>query len=156
MTLLLMHLAPGVPGLLTGIAVFLVLWLSACLRVKGESFNFEPRGEGSFQPLLQSYTWLAQYIIGLATSSIVLLAGTSLFKSGGKLPWVYASPLVLPSLSVIYGVAFMGMLFYNFESFQHDQPYTRFAYTRNTALGFSCLICFASGYLWLALSLPDR
>ncbi|MBI3663397.1 MAG: hypothetical protein HY234_10155 [Acidobacteria bacterium] len=148
--------APGVPGLLVGLAIFLFLWLRASLSVKGETFLFEPRGPGSFEPLLQRYTLLAQFIIGLATGSIVLLAGSSVFKSGGRLPWQYASPLVLLSLSVIYGVCFMGLLLYNYESFLHNQIYTRVAYTRNTALGFSSLFCFAIGYLWLAFRLADH
>ena len=149
------HVRPGVPGLIVGLVFFLAVWLYAYLQLrkeKAESFEFNPAG-GSFLPILEKYLWLSQFIIGLATGSILILAGTSIFKSSAKLPWEYASPLVLLALSVVYGVCFLAFLFRDYESFLHGFEYTRVAYTRNIALGFSSLFSFGAGYLWMAFRL---
>jgi hypothetical protein len=79
----------------------------------------------------------SEYIIGLATGSIVLLVGSSaLHGQSGRLPWFYASPLLLLAFCVIYGVAFMVWLIYNYEERQHGNPHTRFAYAFSLTLGF--------------------
>ena len=150
------HIRPGIPGLMVGLTFFVTVWLYAYLQLrkeKAESFTFTPSGQGSFLPILEKYLWLSQFIIGLATGSILILAGTSIFKSSAKLPWEYASPLVLLALSVVYGVCFLAFLFRDYESFLHGFEYTRVAYTRNIALGFSTLFSFGAGYLWMAFRL---
>jgi hypothetical protein len=147
------HLRPGIPGLLLGLAFFVGLWVFTYSHFKNKelnSFNFEPGGKGTFSPLLEKYLWLSQFVIGLASGSIVLLAGTSIFKSSGKLPWEYTSPIVLLALSVVYGLCFLAFLFRDYESFLHGFEYAAVAYSRNLALGFSSLFSFAIGYLWLA------
>ena len=149
------HVRPGLPGLIVGLLFFLGVWLYAYLQLRkenAESFNFTPAG-GSFLPILEKYLWLSQFIIGLASGSVLLLAGTAIFKSSAKLPWEYASPLVLLALSVVYGVCFLAFLFRDYESFLHGFEYTRVAYTRNIALGFSSLFSFGAGYLWMAFRL---
>jgi len=135
-----------------GLAFFAAVWLYAYLQLRkenAESFTFTPSG-GSFLPILEKYLWLSQFMIGLASGSILLLAGSSIFKSSAKLPWEYASPLVMLALSVIYGVCFLAFLFLYYESSLHGFAYTRLAYTRNVALGFSSLFTFGAGYLWMA------
>src|SRR5712691_10883904 len=92
-------LLPGVPGILSGLLMFLVCWAIAYLRTPKGAFNFEPRGPGSFDQRLKDYGSVIQVIISLATGSIVLLAGTSFFRGGGRLPWFYGSPLVLLAMS---------------------------------------------------------
>jgi hypothetical protein len=156
MTICCWHVRPGMSGLMVGIGFFLLVWLYAYLQLrkeKAETFTFTPPGQGSFLPLLEKYVWLSQFVIGLASGSILLLAGTSIFKSSAKLPWEFASPVVLLALSVVYGVSFLAFLFRDYESFLHGLRYTRAAYTRNIALGFSSLLSFGAGYLWMAFCL---
>jgi hypothetical protein len=145
---------PGVPGFLSGIGIFVVLYAIAYLRTKGSfTYTFEPRGPGSFEPILARYVRLVEFLVGLATSSIVLLAGSSIFRSAGKLPKGYGSPLVLLAMSVVYAVLFIALANYNYEEWQHHENYTRHKYRSTIALGFSGLLCFAVGYLWLGFVL---
>jgi len=102
---------------------------------------------GAFEPFLAKYIRVAEYVIGLATGSIILLVGSSaLHGQGGHLPWFYASPLLLLAFCVIYGVGFMVWLIYNYEEHQHGNPHTRFAYSLSLSLGFSSLACFCVGF----------
>jgi hypothetical protein len=145
---------PGMPGLLTGIGIFLVWYAIAWKSIKPcLTYSFEPRGPGSFEPILARYSRLTEFIVGLATSSIVLLAGSSVFRSGGKLPKVYGSPLVLLALSVVCAVMFIACSNYNYEEWQHHGTYSHHRYRVSLALGFSSLLCFAVGHCWLAFAL---
>ena len=140
-----------------GICVFLLVCLIAYCRSTYPSFTFEPRGPGSFENRLTNYTRVAEVLIGLASGSLVLLAGSSILRSDGHLPWFYASPMVLLALSVIYAVCFMGLLIYYYEAFlHHPESYTRLKYSTVQALGFSALISFSLAYLWLAFTLSNR
>ncbi len=150
------RLVPGIGGLLTGIVIFLVCLVAAYKSTPPGEYTFEPRGPGSFELRLGNYARLVEIIIGLATGSIVLLAGSSIFRSGGRLPWFYGSPLVLLAMSVIYALTFLALLVRAYENFLHNEKfYTRAAYTINVSLGFASLICFALGYLWLGFALAN-
>ena len=75
-------------------------------------------------------------------------------EPGERLPWFYGSSLILLALSVPGAVMFLVLLVRAYESYQHDKnSYTATAYSLNGALGFSGLICFAFGCLWLAFRL---
>src|SRR6266851_4494425 len=125
---------PGVPGFLCGIGIFLALYVIACLRTKGNyTYTFEPRGPGSFEPILARYIRLVEFVVGLATSSIVLLAGSSIFRSAGKLPKSYGSPLVLLAMSVICAVLFIACTNYNYEEWQHHGTYSHYRYRLSLA-----------------------
>jgi hypothetical protein len=51
-----------------------------------------------------------------STGSIVLLVGSSAFHGqGGRLPWFFASPLLLLSASVLFGLLFMAWMILNYE-----------------------------------------
>lgn len=144
------HIPPGSSGALTAVLVVTVLSALARFLIPPGTYTFEPRGVGSFEPRLLNYIHVAQTIIGLATGSIVLLAGSSVFKSGGQLPWFYASPLVVLGFSVVYAVLFLAFLVFFYEGFLHNEnSYTRGRYMLNNVLGFSSLISFAVGYIWL-------
>jgi len=147
--------APGVRGCLTGIGIFLVLYVLAWRSINPDNYTFEPHGRppGSYEPILARYSKLAELIVGLATSSIVLLAGSSVFRSAGKLPKGYGSPLVLLAMSVIWGVLFVGWSNYNYEEWQHHNTYSHHRYRFSFALGFAGLLCFAVGYVWLGFAL---
>jgi len=157
MTECLPHLISGTGGLIVGTLVFASAWIVAYVRTPYDSITFEPRGPGSFEPRLANYTRAAETLIGLASASVVLLAGSSVLRSGGRLPWFYASPLVLLGICVVYCVGFIGLLIFYYESFLHfPNSYTRFRYSLIQALGFAALICFSLAYLWLAFTLSNR
>lgn len=143
----------GLGGIATGLAVFLVVWLIAYLRTKATSLDFDPRGEkGAFEKLLATYVDLAKFVLGLASTSIALLVGSSSLHASARLPGSFASPLFLLALSIIYGVLFMMWLTLNYERYRGtggEQSYTKFKYTRNLACGYSALFCFCFGYGWL-------
>jgi hypothetical protein len=150
-------LVPGTGGLIVGVSVFALSWVIAYLLTPYESITFEPRGEGSFEPRLTNYTRAAETLISLASGSVVLLAGSSILRAGGHLPWFYASPLVLLGVNVIYGVVFIGLLIVFYEGFLHfPNSYTRLRYSLVQAFGFAGLVCFSLAYLWLAFTLGNQ
>ena len=143
----------GLWGVVTGLLIFGLTWLIVLFRTPGfSSFRFDADGAGDFEKLLALYIDLAKFLLGLASGSIVLLVGSSALHSTGSLPPSYAAPLFLLTLSIFYGVLFMAFLVVNYEDHRHHplaDTYTRFRYTRNTALGGAMLGCFGAGYLWL-------
>jgi len=154
----------GLRGIEVGIGLFLVFWILAWLLlwpdgemswckklISNHSFNFEPPEEkGAFEKLLAHYLDIAKVLIGLASGSIVLLVGSASFRSAGRLPISFASPLSLLALSILYAVFFMVFEIMNYEDFRHrTRLYTRVKYSRNIGLGFGSLLCFCVGYMWL-------
>jgi hypothetical protein len=146
-----LHLFPGFSGLTFGILILLGIGTVSYLTKEHEAYNLDPLGvRGTFEPFLVKYIRVSEFIIGLATGSIVLLVGSSaLHGQGGRLPWFYRSPLLLLAWSVTYGVGFMVWLIFHYEEYQHDNPHTKLAYTISETLGFSSLLCFGVGYVWL-------
>src|SRR6185437_8739757 len=96
----------GFSGALLGLLIFPAFYLFLYLTKEFEAYNLDPHGEhGTFEPFLQKYIRLAEFLIGLATGSIVLLVGSSaLHGQNGHLPWHYASPLLLLCWCVLYGL----------------------------------------------------
>ncbi|HEY5174079.1 MAG TPA: hypothetical protein VII95_00760 [Terriglobales bacterium] len=146
---------PGFSGFAVGVAILVGICVVASSQTGHGSFTFDKPGQpGSFEARLTNYIRAGEFVVGLATSSIVILVGSSALYAGGHLPWVYASPLILLALSVVYGILFMVLIVFNYEAFQHNPGcYTRARYVRNQALGFSSLVCFCGGYLWLVLAI---
>ncbi|MGA3105290.1 MAG: hypothetical protein ABSD53_12480 [Terriglobales bacterium] len=122
-----------------GALIFVGLYLLFYFTKKSEVYNLDPQNKPlAFEPFLARYLRASEFVIGLATGSIVLLIGSSaLHGQSGHLPWVYASPLLLLAWCVLYGVVFMVWLILHYEGHQHGDPHTRKAY----ALAF--------GYVWL-------
>jgi len=149
----MLHPPPGTSGVVTSVGVFLAISLLAYLTRGPGPFNLDPQNKpGAFEPFLAKYVRAGEYVIGLATGSIVLLVGSSaLHGQSGRLPWFYASPLLLLAFCVIYAVGFMVWLIYNYENHQHGNPHTRLRYSLSLSLGFSALACFCVGYVWLIL-----
>lgn len=111
-----MYLFPGVSGLLVGTGIGLLIGFSAFVSKKHPAYNLDPRGvEGAFEPLLTKYLRAAEFVIGLATGSIVLLVGSSALHGRGGLPWFYASPLLLLAFCVLYGILFMVWLILSYS-----------------------------------------
>lgn len=145
----------GSEGLIIPPIVVLAIWLNRYrTRKKTPVYNLEPQGRaGAFEPLLQKYLHLAEFIIGMATGSIVLLIGSSvLHGKDGRLPSFYASPLLVLAASVLTGILFMVSLILNYEEVQHGNPHTAKAYAFIETLGFSSLLLFVIGYVWLILA----
>jgi heme/copper-type cytochrome/quinol oxidase subunit 3 len=150
---------PGLWGIISGACMFPALWLIAWLVVKGDTFNMDANGkDGAFEPRLSNYLDIAKFVLGLASGSVVLLIGSTTFHDGGiRLPPSYASPLFLLVISILWGLLFMVIETLDYEAFQHkSKPYTRGKYSRNTALGFGCLLCFFAGYVWLIVIATAR
>jgi len=149
----------GFAGIATALGMFAVLWFTVFLRTKGEFFTFDPGGnDGEFgRSLLPMYLDIAKFVLGLAAGSIVFcLFGSSNFgQANGRTLKIFASPLFLVAMSIIFGVLFMIFLVLNYENHRNNpdsKSYTRFKYTRNQAFGFTALACFCVGYTWLVVA----
>jgi hypothetical protein len=146
----------GLPGIVTALSLFVVIWLTVFLRTKGESFTFDSGdNDGEFgKRLLPIYLDIAKFIMGLAAASIVfcLFGSSSAGQPNARPLKFFASPLFVVAMSIIYGVLFMSFLVLNYEQHRSrpgSNSYTRFRYTRNQSFGFSALACFCVGYTWL-------
>jgi len=149
------HLFPGFSGVVTVAVIAPAIWtVSYRIRKKIPAYNHDPQGKpGAFEPLLQKYLRLAEFMIGLATGSIVLLVGSSSFHGqGGHLPWFYASPLLILAASILAGLSFMAWQILSYEETQHGNPHTPEAYSLSETLGFSTLLFFCIGYIWLIIA----
>ena len=148
------HPTPGTSGLILGPTIFFFVGAGSYFTKEFERYNLEPGDiKGAFEPFLVKYLRVAEFIIGLATGSIVLLVGSSaLHGSTGHLPWFYATPLVMLGWCVLFGLGFMVWLILNYEEHQHGNPHTKRGYALSETLGFSSLACFCVGYFWLITS----
>src|SRR6266478_2170670 len=115
------YLPPGASGLITGVGIFLAIGTLAYSTRGPGPFNLDPQNRaGAFEPFLAKYIRVAEYVIGLATGSIILLVGSSaLHGQSGHLPWTYATPLLLLCWCVLFGLVFMVWLILNYEEYQH-------------------------------------
>jgi len=146
----------GFYGALIGLFSFPVLWWIIYALIPKGPFDMDTDGEkGTFIPLLTMYVDITKFVIGLASTSIALLVGSSIYHTSGtsgSLLLSFVSPLFLLAFSIIWGVCFMPFIALDYEAYRHNEkPYTRAKYSRNQALGFSSLICFALGYIYLIL-----
>jgi hypothetical protein len=148
---MMFHVPAGSSGIAAGILVGSVMGVVSYLSLGEGPFNLDPRGErGTYEPFLAKYLRASEFIVGLATGSIVLLVGSSaLHGQGGKLPWIYASPLLMLAWCVLYGILFTAWQIFDYEEYQHGTEHTRKRYALSLTLGFSSLACFAFGYMWL-------
>jgi hypothetical protein len=148
------HLFSGFSGSLTSLAILGAMWWFRITSKKYPTYNLGPGGDPrAYEPIMNRYIRLAEFMIGAATGSIVLIIGSSAFHGqGGRLPWFYASPLVMIAASVVYGIGFMACQVLTFEEALHGNPHTARIYALNETLGFSSLLCFIVGYIWLVFS----
>ncbi len=135
-----------------GPVVLLATFAFCRSRKKDAKYNFDPNGKpGGFEPFLNMYLRAAEFIIGLAAGSIVLLVGTcALHSPSGLLPWFYRSPLLALGYSVILGVSFIVWQINRYESYRRGEPHTALKYSISETLGYSALACFCIGYMYLA------
>lgn len=145
---------PGIAGLIVGVMLFAGIGMVSYFAKAHSAYNLDPQNiPNAFEPFLIKYLRAGEFIVGLATGSIVLLVGSSaLHGQSGHLPWFYASPLILLAESVLFGVIFMVWLIFNYEDHKHGNPHTKMKYAVSETLGFSSLACFCLGYFWLILA----
>jgi hypothetical protein len=153
----MVHLFPGFSGTLSTIAIGAIVWAERRASKTSASYNLGPGGDPKdYEPILARYIRFAEFMIGLATGSIVLIVGSSsLHGQGGHLPWFYASPLLLLGGCVIYGLLFMAAQLVTMEEAMHGNPHTAFSYALNETLGYCSLTCFLSGYIWLVFAVTN-
>lgn len=144
----------GLRGFLTAVVIFIGIYSWEYFAIKSGSYTHDRSGPGTFEASLARYTHLTEFIVGLAVGSIVLLAGSSIYHTNGKLPPLYASPLVLLAMSVALLVAFITCTTFFYEDWlYHPSNQTHRRYRLSVAFGFSGLLCFVTGYVWLAFAL---
>jgi hypothetical protein len=152
------HPFVGFTGFVLGPVILATIYVVRSSGRADVAFNLDPQGvPGAFDPLLTKYIKAAEFIIGIATGSIVLLIGSSALHiegggmsgHGGHLPWFFASPLLLLGWSVMFGVAFIVWEIFSYEEYQHGNPHTKKVYSVSEALGFGSLGCFCLGYMVL-------
>lgn len=151
------HIFPGFSGTASTIAIGLAVWIERRRSKQFDNYNLGPGGDPkAYEPILARYIRFAEFMIGLATGSIVLIVGSSaLHGERGHLPWFYASPLLLLCGSVIYGLLFMASQLVTMEESLHGNPHTAFSYALNETLGYSSLLCFLGGYIWLVFAVTN-
>jgi hypothetical protein len=151
------HPFPGFSGVLSSIGIGAIVGLFRWKNKQFDSYNLGPGGDAkAYEPILARYIRFAEFLIGLATGSIVLIIGSSALHSpAGRLPWFYASPLIVIASSVVYGLTFMAAQLVTMEEVLHGNPHTAFNYALNETLGYSSLICFLIGYLWLVVAVTN-
>lgn len=148
------HPFPGFSGIVTSVVIGAALWKICRTTKKSEAYNLGPGGDPhAYEPIMNRYIRLAEFMIGAASGSIVLVVGSSaLHGNGGRLAWFYASPLLLLAASVVYGIGFMACQVHTYEEVLHGNPHTAANYALNEMLGFSALFCFIVGYIWLVIA----
>ena len=151
------HFFPGFSGTVCVVAIGVVVWIQRRISKKFSTYHLGPGGSAKeYEPILVRYIRFAEFMISLATGSIVLIVGSSaLHGQGGHLSWFYASPLLLLGGSVIYGLLFMAAQLVTMEEALHGNPHTAFSYALNETLGYSSLICFLTGYIWLVYAVNN-
>src|SRR5205823_3712848 len=118
---------PGTAGFATALVILIGVFLMSYGAKRFDRYNLDPQGRaGAFEPFLARYIRTAEFIVGLATGSIVLLVGSSaLHGQTGHLPSTYTSPLLLLAFCVVYAIAFMVWLIFHYEDHQHGNPHTK-------------------------------
>lgn len=115
-----------------------------------DSFRANPTGRvfpisaqtATFEPMLKHYIGVTQLLVTISAASIA-------FGGNGQSP---TTPIVIAKLllawSILYGVIFCALLLWRYDEYAQDmRSYTLGWYATVFAFGFSCLTCFAAGYV---------
>lgn len=83
------HPFPGFSGTILAMLSFGTIFLASYCTHGSGSFELDPPGKpGAYEPFLAKYLRIAEFVIGLATGSIVLLVGSSALHGQGRAPAV--------------------------------------------------------------------
>lgn len=148
------HPFPGASGSVTAVAVGGMLWVYRRGVKEYPQYKLSATGDPrDYEPIMNKYIRLAEFLIGISTGSVVLIIGSSaLHGQGIRLPWFYASPLILMASSVIYGMTFMACQILTWEEVINGNPHSASLYALNETFGFSGLLTFLIGYVWLIIA----
>jgi hypothetical protein len=109
--------------------------------------------EVDFDPRHGHYMKCGEIVIALASASLIFVP-TLHFTS--TLPWL-GLPMALLGFTVIYALAFMGMLTYFYEmQLQDPDSFTAVRSCVLFSLGFAALGCFAIAYFALSLLIGNE
>jgi hypothetical protein len=151
----------------TPLIVSLGLYVLVLLATSRGSYALDPkdaaaekgqeRGRGTFEPHNKNYMELAKLVIGLGSASIGAVAifffrsDAALSHAQQRIGW----PLIFFVATVVYGVAFIGLLVWRYEKYCHrPNSYTRPWYALILSLGWSMLFSLCVGYslfVWIIL-----
>jgi len=110
------------------------------VEAKQEEVDFDPRHG--------HYMKCGEVIITLASASLVFIPS---LHFTAVLPWL-GFPMVLLGFTVVYSLAFMGLLTYFYEiQLQNPDSFTAFRSCLIFSLGFGGLGCFAIAYFALSI-----
>jgi hypothetical protein len=149
---LMPHLFPGFSGSIISIAIIGGMWVFRRATKKFSIYNLGPGGNPvAYEPIMNRYIRLAELMVGAATISVIFLVESSAVRdvSSGRIAWIFASPLIIVAASVLYGICFIASQILTFENVLHGNPHTANSYALNETLGFSGLLCFIVGFIWL-------
>ena len=139
------------------LTVLVFLYVLILIRLGTGTYALDPqdagtgksKGRGTFEPHNRNYMELAKLVIGLGSASIAALA-IFFFKADDAVHGLrryIASPLIFFAATVVYGVAFIGLLVWRYEKYCHDSnSYTSRWYALVAALGASMMVSLALGY----------
>jgi hypothetical protein len=128
------------------------IWWTLSPQRKVRNFQtglIEPKPEEiDFDPRHGHYMKCGEVVITLASASLVFIPSLHFTAS---LPWL-GLPMVLLGFTVVYALAFMGLLTYFYEmQLQNPDSFTAFRSCVLFALGFSGLGSFAIAYFTLSI-----
>ena len=141
-----------------GSLVFCATWMivrGVIVRGPGP-YDLDPKGvQGAFEPLLAKYLRFGEFVVGLASGSIVLLIGSAALRHDGSLPDILCfaatlARLVRPVRSYFYGLAHLPLRGLSTRGKAHTrcirpEPNSRFQFTRV----FCVRICLADSHSFL-------
>jgi hypothetical protein len=146
------HLFPGFSGSIISVAIIGGMWIFRRTTKKFSTYNLGPGGNPlAYEPIMSRYIRLAELMVGVGTISVIFLVASSAIRdvSSGRIAWIFASPMIIIAASVLYGICFIASQILTFEEVLHGNPHTANSYALNETLGFSGLLCFIVGYIWL-------
>lgn len=137
---------------------------------KGGHYFFDPKHNndprlkaegGTFEPHAKSYQDLAKLAITLSAAALAFLVSVTFSERPMNLAFTARIQAVAPIVAGFFGsaiallVAFMLFQALNYEAYCHSgdhSTYKPWRYALSLALGFTGLIAFVLGFLWLAQS----
>jgi hypothetical protein len=108
--------------------------------------------EVDFDPRHGHYMKCGEIIISIASASIVFIPT---LRFTASLPWL-GLPMVLLGFTILYALAFMGLLTYFYEmQLQNPESFTMSRSCAIFGLGFGGLSCFAAAFIVLSVLVGD-
>ena len=152
-----------------GSVVFL---LALCSLKKGHYYFFDPKHSnprvtdaGNFEPHAKRYQELAKFVITLSAAAIAFLIGIMTSDKSAASVFTPALTSVAPiavgffAVSIAFLIAFMLLQAVWYEQYCHSSDhstYKRWKYALNLTFGWTGLLSFVIGFVWLARNIFHR